>query len=143
MMAGIRGRNTKPEMTLRRGLHRAGFRYRLHVADLPGKPDLVFPARRAAVFVHGCYWHRHEGCHWCSIPGSNQAFWDAKFESNVRRDAKHVARLAAGGWRIAVVWECALRPTDAAATVRRVAQWLESPEPRYETELVRPLAGNH
>ena len=142
MMAGIRGRDTRPEMTLRRGLHRTGFRYRLHVADLPGKPDLVLPARRAAVFVHGCYWHRHEGCHWCSTPASNEEFWAAKFESNVRRDARHVAELESAGWRVAIVWECALRPTHSEATFHSLGQWLDSSEPRYETELVRSFGSD-
>jgi DNA mismatch endonuclease, patch repair protein len=107
-MSRIRGRDTKPELTLRRGLHGLGFRFRLHRRDLPGRPDLVFPGRHAAIFVHGCFWHGHH-CPMCQLPATRTAFWQTKMESNCDRDRRAVAALAAAGWRVLVVWECALR----------------------------------
>src|SRR5262245_10140140 len=105
-MAGIRGRDTGPELAVRRWLHRHGFRYRLHAKGLPGHPDVVFPGRRVVVFVHGCFWHRHPGCRYAYHPASNVAFWTMKFESNVQRDARQVAALEEAGWYVLVVWEC-------------------------------------
>lgn len=139
MMSGIRGANTKPELALRRSLHRAGFRYRLHRLDLPGRPDIVLPRHRAAIFVHGCFWHRHQGCHWCSTPASNEAFWMEKFERNVERDRQHVQDLLSSGWRVGTVWECALRvqPED---TVAALIEWLHAPPGRFETAVVRRRA---
>jgi DNA mismatch endonuclease, patch repair protein len=145
MMAGIQGKNTKPEMTIRKALHAAGIRYRLHVADLPGKPDLVFPKYKAAVLVHGCFWHRHRNCWWCTNPSTNEAFWSAKFDENVRRDEKNLTDLENLGWRVATVWECALRiqaPTSVADTVRN---WLEGSArrlilPAEKDERLAPLA---
>lgn len=137
MMAGIRGADTRPELALRRELHRAGLRYRLHVAGLPGRPDLVFPARRAAVLVHGCFWHRHEGCHWCTTPASNVDFWTRKFSRNVERDMRHLEELSRLGWRVAIVWECALKGAATAATVTAVREWLASDREHFETGLIR------
>src|SRR6185437_5406411 len=108
-MAKIRGRDTRPEMALRSGLHSLGFRYRLHVRGLPGRPDIVFPQYRAVVFVHGCFWHRHENCKLAYSPKSRVAFWTAKFRSNVLRDAKHIEALQGMRWRVLIVWECAIR----------------------------------
>lgn len=105
MMSGIRGKDTGPEMTLRRGLHRQGFRFRLHYKALVGRPDIAFPGRKAAIFVHGCFWHRHPGCRYTTIPKSNQDFWTLKFNSNVVRDAKTMEALTNAGWRVLVVWE--------------------------------------
>jgi DNA mismatch endonuclease (patch repair protein) len=107
-MSRIRGRDTNPEMLLRRGLHARGFRFRLHRRDLPGRPDLVFPSRHAAIFVHGCFWHGHD-CPMCKMPATRPAFWRTKIEGNRARDHKAVAALTASGWRALVVWECALR----------------------------------
>lgn len=107
-MSRIRARDTKPELLLRRGLHARGFRFRLHRRDLPGRPDLVFPSRHAAVFVHGCFWHGHN-CPMCRMPATRPAFWRAKIAGNRARDRKAVAALTALGWRILIVWECALR----------------------------------
>lgn len=106
MMAGIRGRDTKPELAVRRLAHRLGYRFRLHRRDLPGTPDLVFPGRRKVVFVHGCFWHRHPGCRFAYEPKSNIGRWCAKFEANVARDAR--ARIALGelGWEVLTIWEC-------------------------------------
>ena len=109
MMAGIRGKDTHPEIVVRRALHARGFRYRLNVRGLPGTPDLVFPKRRAVVFVHGCYWHRHQGCRYATVPATNTEFWAIKFAENVSRDTRNVRELRAKGWRVAIIWECALR----------------------------------
>lgn len=105
MMSGIRGKDTKPELTVRSHLHRKGLRYRLH-AKLPGKPDLVFPKHQTVVFVHGCFWHRHKDCQYATTPKTNTKFWQTKFASNVRRDAYVQEKLEAQGWRVLTVWEC-------------------------------------
>lgn len=119
MMAGIRGRDTAPEMAVRRVAHRMGLRFRLQRKDLPGRPDLMLPKHRLAVFVHGCFWHRHEGCRYASTPKSRVAFWTEKFESNVARDARQEAALRALGWRVLIIWQCETR--DEAAVERRLA----------------------
>lgn len=105
MMGGIRGRNTKPELIVRSIAHRLGLRFRLHRADLPGRPDVVFPRHRTVVLVHGCFWHRHD-CGLAASPKTRPEFWKAKFEGNVRRDAVTRQRLEEAGWRVIVVWEC-------------------------------------
>ncbi|NYT42803.1 DNA mismatch endonuclease Vsr [Sphingomonas sp. R-74633] len=127
-MAAIRGGNTKPEMQIRRGLHAAGLRFRLHAKDLPGKPDLVFPRWRAVVFVNGCFWHQHD-CHLFKWPGTRQAFWRDKIGRNAANDAKAVAALRAAGWRVGSVWECALKgrtKLDSSETMRCLADWIRS-----------------
>ncbi|MNR94497.1 Very short patch repair protein [compost metagenome] len=108
MMSGIRGKNTKPEMLLRGGLHARGLRYRLHARDLPGSPDLVFPARKAVLFAHGCFWHGHD-CHLFRMPGSRPDFWRTKIERNREVDRRAEEALRQAGWRVGVVWECALK----------------------------------
>lgn len=121
MMSGIRGKDTKPELIVRSFLHRAGLRFRLH-AKLPGKPDLVFPKYRTIVFVHGCFWHRHEGCRYATTPANNAEFWQEKFAANVRRDAKVKLQLEELGWRVLVIWSCELderRLAKLAATIRK------------------------
>lgn len=119
-MALIRSIDTKPELLVRRLLHGMGYRYRLHGRDLPGKPDLVFKSRRAVVFVHGCFWHRHEGCPLARLPKSRVEFWTTKLEGNRMRDIRKVAALKEAGWRVFVVWECMLGNTEAlAANLRR------------------------
>jgi len=107
-MSGIRGSNTRPEMQIRSGLHRLGYRYRLHDRRLPGRPDLVFPARRAVVEVRGCFWHGHD-CHLFRWPGTRQEFWREKIASNIARDFRTREALLAAGWRMAEVWECQLK----------------------------------
>jgi len=108
MMAGIRGKDTQPELLLRRALHSRGFRYRLHDARLPGKPDIVFPKRHAVIQVHGCFWHCHK-CHLFKWPSSRVDFWRAKISRNREKDAEASRALARAGWRILTVWECALK----------------------------------
>jgi DNA mismatch endonuclease, patch repair protein len=124
MMAGIRGKNTTPEVRLRKALHGAGFRFRLHSAKLPGRPDIVLPKFRAALFVHGCFWHRHEGCRNASVPKSNVKFWESKFARNVERDTANVAGLKAAGWRVAIIWGCAIRKRGEADVAAELANWL-------------------
>lgn len=106
MMSGIRGGHTQPELKVRRYLHARGLRYRLHVRDLPGKPDLVFPKHRAIVFIHGCFWHRHVGCVYAYNPKSRVKFWHEKFLGNVERDKRQHKLLRQAGWRVFVIWEC-------------------------------------
>lgn len=132
-MAGIRGRNTRPELMLRRALHAAGFRFRLHRKDLPGKPDIVMPGRSVVIFVHGCFWHRHAGCRLTTTPATRPEFWAAKFEGNVARDARTKSLLLAEGWRVAIVWECALQRGRSAETQRALEDWLRGQEPEFET----------
>jgi DNA mismatch endonuclease (patch repair protein) len=120
-MSRIRGKDSQPELALRRVLHRLGLRYRLHAKELPGKPDLVFPRHKAAVFVHGCFWHRHEGCKIATTPKSNTPFWVEKFEKNVERDSRVAATLEELGWRVFVAWECDLAPSKVEATGTQLA----------------------
>ena len=112
MMSRIRGRDTQPEIMVRRVAHGLGFRFRLHRRDLPGRPDLVLPRHRAVVFVHGCFWHRHKGCRYAYEPKSRVRFWTAKFRENVARDGRNEAALRALGWRVLVIWECETRRRD-------------------------------
>jgi DNA mismatch endonuclease, patch repair protein len=107
-MSRIRGRDTKPEMFVRRGLHAGGFRYRLQDRQLPGRPDLVFPRYHAVIFVHGCFWHGHD-CPMFKLPTTRREFWDAKIASNRSRDERTTTSLLESGWRVATVWECSLR----------------------------------
>jgi DNA mismatch endonuclease, patch repair protein len=109
MMRSVRGKNTRPEMTVRRAVHAAGLRYRLHVKALPGSPDLVFPSRRIVVFVHGCFWHRHPGCRLATTPKTRVAFWVDKFSRNQERDAAVALQLRAEGWDPVEVWECQVK----------------------------------
>ena len=122
LMAGVRNRDTTPELAVRRIAHRMGLRFRLHRTDLPGRPDLVLPKHRLAVFVHGCFWHRHEGCRHASTPKSRIAFWTEKFAANVERDARQEAALRTLGWRVLVIWQCETR--DEAAVERKLAELL-------------------
>lgn len=127
MMAGIRGKDTKPELALRRSLHSLGFRYRLHAKGIPGKPDLVLPKYRAVIFVHGCFWHRHPGCRYASTPATRPEFWASKFSANVARDSAVRSALLLAGWRVATVWECAMRSETGVGAVRDiVVGWLQS-----------------
>lgn len=109
MMAGIRGRDTAPEIAVRSHLHRSGFRFRLRVSALPGRPDIVLPKYRTAVFVHGCFWHRHAGCRFAYTPKTRRTFWLKKFSANVQRDRVAIKSLRNENWRVIVVWECQIR----------------------------------
>ncbi|UWR54703.1 DNA mismatch endonuclease Vsr [Phaeobacter inhibens] len=124
MMAANRRRDTKPEMIVRRDLHRHGFRFRLDVRKLPGSPDIVLARHRAAIFVHGCYWHRHPGCKLATTPKTRVAFWEQKFTRNVERDRAAVVSLQELGWRVAIVWECALRKDLREASLFALREWL-------------------
>ena len=128
MMAGIGGKNTKPELQLRRALHAAGFRYRLHDRNLPGRPDVVFPMYKSVILVHGCFWHRHPECWWNTSPSSNTEFWKGKLNRNAERDAQIIVKLRGLGWRVAVVWECSFRLQSAEAIAATVGAWLKSEE---------------
>jgi DNA mismatch endonuclease (patch repair protein) len=121
MMRAVRQRNTRPELRLRKSLHAQGYRYRLHVTGLPGRPDLVFPSRRAVVFVHGCFWHGHD-CRAGAPPATRPEYWLPKIAENRARDARKQAELEVLGWRVLTVWECELRQIDEC--VRRVGLFL-------------------
>lgn len=123
-MSANRRRDTKPEMIVRRDLHRHGFRFRLDVRKLPGSPDVVLGRFRAAVFVHGCYWHRHPGCRFATTPKTRAAFWEEKFARNVERDLAAVVSLKELGWRVAIVWECALREGSREANLLTLRKWI-------------------
>ena len=126
MMAGIRGKNTKPEILIRKALHARGFRFRLHVKDLPGKPDLVLPKYRALVFIHGCFWHGH-ACRYFKVPQTRPEFWLEKIRQNQTRDSLQEGALQAMGWRVIIVWECAVRSMKkdkSPLLVDLIARWL-------------------
>lgn len=133
MMSGIRGKNTRPELLIRKALHARGFRYRLH-CDLPGKPDICLPKHRAVIFVHGCFWHGH-GCHLFKWPSTRPEFWRAKIERNTEVDRVAEGRLAEDGWRVAVIWECALKGRERLPledVISTCADWLNSDRTRLE-----------
>lgn len=130
MMSGIKGKNTKPELLIRSELHKTGFRFRLHRKDLPDRPDLVFPRYSAVLFVHGCFWHQHD-CHLFKWPSTRSEFWREKIEGNVERDCRQYAELQNEGWRIATIWECALKGRSRVScpeVVQTCAMWLNSDE---------------
>lgn len=122
-MSRVRAKDTTPEMVVRRMLHAAGYRYRLHTRDLPGKPDIVFPARRKVVFINGCFWHRHRDCALARLPKSRIEFWTEKLERNRERDERNAEALQALGWDVLTVWECEIR--NPAALMPRVVAFLE------------------
>lgn len=128
MMAGIRGKDTKPEMLVRRGLHRRGLRFRLHDRGLPGRPDLILPRHHAAIFVHGCFWHGHD-CPLFRWPRTREDFWREKIAGNRARDRRTAAQLQDAGWRVLTIWECAFRgksDADRNAALDRAADWITS-----------------
>lgn len=122
VMRAVKGRNTAPELLVRRLLHSLGYRFRLHRRDLPGKPDLVFPIRRKAIFVHGCFWHGHDCPRGARVPKENRDFWMAKIARNRQRDKTNLRGLQEQGWQALVLWECELK--DEAALRRRLADFL-------------------
>lgn len=131
-MARIKGRDTKPEMRVRRALHAAGLRYRLHAKDLPGKPDIILPSRRIAIFVHGCFWHRHPdpSCKLARMPKSRIDFWQEKLEANRARDGRNEAALRAAGWDVRVIWECEISEHTLTALAHKC---LSAPKRRRRT----------
>lgn len=137
MMAGIRGKDTKPELMVRSYLHRRGFRFRLHHSDLQGRPDIVLPRWDVAIFVHGCFWHGHEGCRYFRLPKTRATFWDDKIKANVCRDRSAEKALATSGWRVGVIWECRLRG-DAEGGLEELTDFIRSDATRIELGLSRP-----
>jgi len=133
MMSGIRGRDTKPELLLRRTLHALGFRYRLHGRKLPGRPDIVLPKYRAVIFVHGCFWHRHEGCKLATTPSTRREFWQGKFQENVARDQRNIKSLRVSDWRVAVVWQCDIEKRIGEVS-SGLSAWLKSGEATWESD---------
>lgn len=126
MMAGIRGKDTKPELRVRRLLFASGYRYRLHRKDLPGTPDIVLPGRRVAIFVHGCFWHWHQACALAKIPSTRPDFWEKKLTGNRARDALAIQSLRATGWRVLVIWECFIRGCKSDDDLKmQMARWIE------------------
>lgn len=128
MMAGIRAKNTKPEMIIRSALHKRGFRYRLHYKGIPGTPDLFFPAKKAAIFVNGCFWHAH-GCHLFKMPKTRTDFWSAKLHGNAERDDRNRKLLEEMGIRHLTIWECELKsksPEEIEAVIEKCNLWLGS-----------------
>jgi DNA mismatch endonuclease (patch repair protein) len=124
-MSRIKGKDTSPELSVRSVLHSMGYRFRLHVKTLPGRPDVVLPKWRTVIFVHGCFWHRHEGCKFAYTPKSRLDFWLKKFDENVKRDAMQRAKLKAAGWKVRVVWEC--QTADREALRQRLARMFVTP----------------
>ena len=135
MMSGIRGRDTRPEILIRRLLHRQGFRFRLHVRDLPGKPDIVLPRYRAVIFAHGCFWHGHD-CPLFKWPETRPDFWRYKIGRNQANDNRAIEVLQANGWRVGIVWECAMRGArkNIEGVAHRLADWLRSDTPLIEVK---------
>jgi DNA mismatch endonuclease (patch repair protein) len=131
MMSGIRGKDTAPELQVRGALHAAGFRYRLHARDLPGRPDIVLRKQKIAIFVHGCFWHVHARCRFAQMPKTRAAWWKAKLEGNRRRDAHAVDALHAAGWTVFVIWECELRE----ASDNTIERLLKEVRTRFNTQV--------
>ncbi len=120
MMAGVRGKDTKPELIVRSHLHRSGLRFRVHAKELPGCPDILLPRWGVALFVHGCFWHHHPGCSRAYVPKTRRRFWKDKFEANVRRDDRDQRALRRVGWRVFIVWECELETTRLNRLTRAI-----------------------
>lgn len=133
-MSGIRSKDTRPEMIVRRGLHAAGFRFRLHNRSIPGTPDMVFPKWKAVIFVHGCFWHGHN-CHMFKWPSTRREFWELKITRNQKNDFVNTNKLLVEGWRLGIVWECALRGKKRMPTgevILALGKWLTSEAPFIE-----------
>jgi DNA mismatch endonuclease, patch repair protein len=136
-MAGIRGKDTRPELAVRSTAHNLGYRFRLHRRDLPGTPDLVFPGRRKVVFVHGCFWHRHSGCKRAATPADRRAYWQAKFDGNVERDIRKEVQLLAAGWDVLIIWECETR--DIARLTESLRDFLD---PQDRPPILNPIGSS-
>lgn len=127
MMSGIRGKNTRPELTVRSLLHRQGFRFRIHVGNLAGKPDIVLKRYRAVIFVHGCFWHGHKNCQLFKWPKSREDFWKNKISGNIGKDRESIQLLQAAGWRVCIVWECAIKGSgkNPDGVAEQIKNWLK------------------
>jgi DNA mismatch endonuclease (patch repair protein) len=126
MMSGIKGKNSLPEMLVRRMLFAAGYRFRLHRRDLPGTPDISMSSRKIAIFVHGCFWHAHQGCKYAKVPATRPDFWMAKLQANVDRDQLAIEKLTNIGWRVLCIWECATRNHETAKSLEgRIVDWIK------------------
>ena len=125
MMSGIKGKNSLPEMLVRKALFAMGHRFRLHRRDLPGTPDIAMPGRKIAIFVHGCFWHAHQGCKYAKTPSTRTEFWRAKLQGNVDRDRRAAAKLAEMGWRVLNVWECATRDLASKGLRDALRAWID------------------
>lgn len=129
LMAKIHGKDTAIEKKVRSHLHKKGYRFRKHVATLPGSPDIVLPKYKAAIFIHGCFWHGHYGCRKSRLPTARYSFWEEKRRANLERDARKIAELVGSGWRVAVVWQCALeKPVSLLNTIDTLEKWITSEE---------------
>lgn len=130
MMSKIRSKNTKPELLIRSLLHRRGFRFRVHVKDLPGKPDIVLAKYKAAIFINGCFWHGHQGCSLFKLPGTRSDFWEQKIARNQINDNKAIVALLEKNWRIAIIWECSIRGKNRnpEQVITLIANWLQGSE---------------
>ena len=138
-MSGIRGKDTRPEVIVRKALFAAGYRFRLHRRDLPGAPDVALFGRKIAIFVHGCFWHMHAGCKNAKLPSTRAAFWRAKLEGNVERDRRAIEALQSNGWRVLTCWECATRDTEIAAAMPAVlGEWIEGGDTLGEISAAKP-----
>lgn len=137
MMSRIRGKNTKPELIIRKLLHAAGLRFRLHRKDLPGKPDIVLPRYGFAIFVNGCFWHGHQ-CSLFRMPSTNSEFWQNKIGGNMERDKQRIRQLVEAGWRVGVVWECSLRGKkceDLNVLQQLMLDWIHGKDDFYQTDM--------
>ncbi|WP_430292894.1 very short patch repair endonuclease [Pseudomonas sp. B1-22] len=142
MMSTIRGKHTQPELAIRRYLHSCGYRFRLHRADLPGRPDLVLTKYRLVIFVHGCFWHRHSGCFYATSPATRKEFWQAKLNGNAERDQRHISELAELGWRTLVIWECGLK--HSLSEIHELPPLIDSEIERLEWPVAPPrIRGEH
>lgn len=119
-MSQIRGENTRPEMLVRSFLHKNGYRYRLHVKNLPGKPDIVLPRHQTVIFVHGCFWHAHAKCHYFKMPQTRRLWWESKLNKNKDNDRKVIRLLKGDGWKVIILWECTLKPAKVKRTLAKL-----------------------
>lgn len=136
MMAGVKSKNTKPELLIRSLLHRNGFRFRIHKKDLPGKPDIVLPKYKAVIFIHGCFWHGHENCRLFKIPSTRPEFWNAKILKNKANDSTAIDLLLAENWRVCIIWECGIRTAkkDLKHMIQLISNWLAGSQTFFEID---------
>jgi DNA mismatch endonuclease (patch repair protein) len=132
-MANVHGKDTAIERQARSLLHKNGYRFRKHVAGLPGTPDIILPKYQAAIFIHGCFWHGHSGCRKSRLPTTRQAFWEEKRKTNLERDSRKISQLINAGWRVAVVWQCALEKAETLShTIDMLEDWIKSDRKQCE-----------